>query len=149
MKNIITTFLLVFSISLHAQVVKTIHQTFELDEEIENVTLDIYDEIEVEEWPGNAIMLVTKVELISGPQHLLDFYVREGRYDVEASGDEETSLTLVSMDKIRKGMRYKQTTVTEVVKIKIRIPENYKLSGDNQLVKKVEETAMTEQKEEN
>ncbi len=149
MKNIITTFLLVFSISLHAQVVKTIHQTFELGDEVENVTLDIYDEVEVEEWAGNAIMLVTKVELISGPQHLLDFYVREGRYDVETNGDEETSLTLVSMDKVRKGMIYKHTTVTELVKIKMRIPENYKLNGDNQLVKKNDETVMTEQKDEN
>ena len=124
----------------NAQVKKTLHQTFELSDENTEVALDIFDEFEVEEWSSNNIMIVTTVTLESGIQHVLDFYVREGRYSVEKSG-EETSLNLTSKDKVRKGMKYKDSMIYEMIKMKLFIPENYELQGKNRLVKKVEETA--------
>ncbi|MFK8005765.1 MAG: hypothetical protein AB8H03_05310 [Saprospiraceae bacterium] len=126
----------------NAQVKKTLHQTFELPDENTEVSLDIYDEFEVEKWSSNNIMIVTTATLESGIQHILDFYIREGRYGVEKSG-EKTSLTLTSKDKVRKGMKYKDVMIYEIVKMKLFIPEDYELQGKNRLVKKAEETAST------
>jgi len=140
MKYIITLLFISIGLLANAQVKKTIHQTFELSDENTEVNLDIFDEFEVEEWSSNNIMIVTTATLESGIQHILDFYVREGRYDVEKSG-EETSLTLTSKDKVRKGMKYKETTIYEIVKMKLFIPENYELQGKTRLVKKADETA--------
>lgn len=145
MKNLITICFLLFGATVFGQVTKTIHQTFEIDEEVASVALDIFDEFEVEEWAGNNIMVVTKVDLTSGAQHLLDFYVKEGRYDIEASGEEDTALSLVSKDNIRRGMKYKDLTVYETVKMKLYIPENFRLNGKSQLLKKKEEAVVKNQ----
>jgi len=145
MKNLLTFCFLFIGVSIFAQVTKTLHQTFEIESEVTNVALDIFDEFEVEEWAGNNIMVVTKIELTSGVQHLLDFYVKEGRYDLDSSGEEETALSLVSKDKIRRGMKYKDLTVYETVKMKLYIPEDFKLNGNTQLVKKVEEVVEKDQ----
>lgn len=142
MKYIIVLILTSIAFLSNAQVKKTLHQTFELPDENTEVALDIYDEFEVEEWSSNNIMIVTTATLESGIQHILDFYIREGRYDVEKSG-EETSMTLTSKDNVRKGMKYKDVMIYEIVEMKLFIPEEYELQGKNRLVKKAEETAST------
>lgn len=144
MKYIITLLLIFIGLLTSAQVKKTIHQTFELSNENTQVDLDIFDEFEVEEWSSNNIMVVTTATLEKGVQHVLDFYVRDGRYNVEKSGEEE-SLTLSSNDKVRKRMKYKDAMIFEIVKMKLYIPENYELQGKNRLVKKVEETVSKDQ----
>ena len=145
MKNLITLCFLFLGATLFGQVTKTIHQTFEIEEEVESVALDIFDKFEVEEWAGNNIMVVTKVDLTSGAQHLLDFYVNEGRYDVEASGEEDTALSLVSKDNVRRGLKYKDLTVYEEITMKLYIPENFQLNGKSQLTKKAEESVVKNQ----
>ena len=144
MKYIFTILLILIGLLASAQVEKTLHQTFELSDENTQVELDIFDEFEVEEWSSNNIMIVTSATLESGAQHVLDFYVREGRYSVEKSGEKET-LILTSKDKVRKGMKYKDSIIYEIVKMKLYIPENYELQGKNRLVKKEEETASKDQ----
>lgn len=144
MKYFITFCLLVWGVATQAQIEKTIHQTFELEEEVMKVSLDIFDEFKVEQWAGNTIMVVTKVELVSGAQHLLDFYVNQGRYNIEVSG-EESALLLTSKDKVRKGMKYRDMIVYENIETKLFIPENFELSGDNQLLKKAEEGIVSDQ----
>ncbi len=144
MKYILTSLLISIGLLASGQVKKTIHQTFELSEENTQVELDIFDEFEVEKWSSNNIMIVTTATLESGAQHVLDFYVREGRYSVEKSGEKE-ALTLTSKDKVRKGMKYKDSMIYEIVKMKLYIPENYELQGKNRLIKKVEETASKDQ----
>ena len=139
----ITVFLIVFAITLQAQVQKTIHQTFDVEDEVTQVALDIYDEFEVEHWASNTIMTVTKVELTSGSQYLLDFYAKKGRYDLDVSGA-STSLKLVSKDKVRRGMKYKDMMVYEQVTMKILIPEDFELNGKTQLVRKKEVVATQE-----
>lgn len=131
------TMLIIFSSVSTAQVKRTIHQTFELSDENTEVSLDIYDEFEVEEWSSNNIMIVITATLESGAQHLLDFYVeKKGRYDIEKT-DEGTTTSLVSKDKDRRKMKYRDQVVYEMVTMKMYIPENYEMTGKDKLVKKV------------
>lgn len=130
------TLIIIASSVSTAQVKRTIHQTFELSDENVEVSLDIYDEYEVEEWSSNNIMVVITATLESGAQHLLDFYVeKKGRYDIEKS-DEGNITTLVSKDKERRKMKYRDQVVYEIVTMKMYIPENYEMAGKDKLVKK-------------
>ena len=54
------------------------------------MALGYFDEFEVEKWASNNIMIVTTITLESGIQHVLDFYVSEGRYDVGKSGEKKS-----------------------------------------------------------
>ena len=92
MKYIITLLLVSIGLLASAQVKRTVHQTFELEDENSQVTLDVYDGFETEEWSSNNIMIVTTVTLESGAQHLLDIYVKQGRYDIEATDEGETKI---------------------------------------------------------
>jgi hypothetical protein len=142
MKYILTILITFFAVSSNAQVKKNLHQAFELPDENTEVTLDIFDEFEVEKWASNNIMIVTTITLESGIQHVLDFYVSEGRYDVGKSG-EKKSLTLTSKDKVRKQMKYKDALIYEIVEMKLFIPENYEFEDKNRLVKKLEDTVLS------
>lgn len=137
MKNILTLVIVSFGLIVNAQVKRTVHQTFELEDENTQVIFDIYDDFETEAWSSNNIMIVTTIVLESGAQHLLDIYVKQGRYDIEAL-DEGKVKKLVSKDKVRMGMKYKDQVVYEIIKMKMYIPDNYEIQGDNRLVRKVE-----------
>jgi len=145
MKNILTTFFLTFCFSSFGQVSETIYQTFTLDDEVQEVTLDIYDEFIVEEQIGNTIMVVTEIKFHSGAQHVLKFYIHDlERYNVESSGKEST-LKLTSKNKKRDELEYRGLKIFEEVTMKINIPDSFKLVGKNKLVRKDEETASTDQ----
>jgi len=146
MKNLPILIFLLFSISLQAQLERVIHQTFEIKEEVNTVALNLLDTYEIEKWAGNNIMTVTKIELTGGANHILDFFVKQGRYEMELK-EEETSATLASVPKERKEMNWKNGLVFELVTIKMYIPEDFELAGE-QLVRKAEstETAAVDQK---
>ena len=58
MKYIITLLLVSIGLLASAQVKRTVHQTFELEDENSQVTLDVYDGFETEVWSSNNIMIV-------------------------------------------------------------------------------------------
>lgn len=141
MKKLITFLLILFSYSSQAQVERTIYQTFEIKDEVQSVSLDVVNEFEIEKWAANNVMAVTVVKMDGGAKHILDFYIGEGRYDLEIEGD-ETALNLFALDKKRRGVKYKGVVVEENVKIKLHIPENFELKGKS-LVRITEPTAST------
>ena len=138
MKNLSIIIFLLFSISAQAQLERVIHQTFEIKDEVNTVALDLLDSYEIEKWAGNNIMTVAKIELTGGANHILDFFVKEGRYEMEMK-DEETSAALSTIKKERKEMNWKNGLVYELVTIKMYVPEDFDLAG-NQLVRKGEST---------
>ena len=146
MKNFPIIILLLFSLSTQAQLERVIHQTFEIKEEVNAVSLDLLDSYEIEKWAGNNIMTVAKIELTGGANHILDFFVKEGRYEMEMK-EEETKATLTNILKERKEMNWKNGLVFELVTIKMYVPEDFDLAGE-QLIRKAEstETASVNQK---
>ena len=146
MKNFPIIIFLLFSLSTQAQLERVIHQTFEIKEEVNAVSLDLLDSYEIEKWAGNNIMTVAKIELTGGANHILDFFVKEGRYEMEMK-EEETKATLTNILKERKEMNWKNGLVFELVTIKMYVPEDFDLAGE-QLIRKAEstETASVNQK---
>jgi len=146
MKYIPIIILLLFSLSAQAQLERVIHQTFEIKDEVNMVGLDLLDSYEIEKWAGNNIMTVAKIELTGGANHILDFFVKEGRYEMEMK-EEETSAILTNILKERKEMNWKNGLVYELVTIKMYVPEDFDLIGE-QLIRKPDstETASVDQK---
>ena len=146
MKNLPIIIFLLFSLSMQAQLERVIHQTFEIKEDVNTVALDLLDTYEIEKWAGNNIMTVAKIELTGGANHILDFFVKEGRYEMELKA-EETTAALTNILKERKEMNWKNGLVFELVTIKMYIPEDFELAGE-QLVRKTDstETATVEEK---
>ena len=138
MKNLPIIIFLLFSLSAQAQLERVIHQTFEIKEDVNSVSLDLLDSYEIEKWAGNNIMTVAKIELTGGANHILDFFVKNGRYEMEMK-EEETSASLTSVKKERKDMNWKNGLVYELVTIKMYVPEDFDLAGE-QLVRKADST---------
>ncbi|MAT53451.1 MAG: hypothetical protein CMN32_03145 [Saprospirales bacterium] len=144
MKHILTTTFVVFlfCVSAYAQVEKTIHQTFELDD-VTTVKLEIPGEYEIIPWASSSILTETHIKLFNASPAILKHFVeKEKRYSFVLEMSEGTA-TLKAEDLEREPIKIRDVTLTEVVVQKIYLPENFVASNaDNQenlLVRRSEE----------
>lgn len=129
------SFLFTWTFSANAQLKKTIHQTFDL-EEINLVQLDLYGEYVIEPWAGNSIMSETKVELYEASPAILKFFLEEKeRYKINVVAENGT-VHLDSNDKERRTIQYRGTDCFEAVKLKLYVPEEYEIVNNRTLKKK-------------
>lgn len=123
--------LMLFALTAEAQLQKILHQSFELDE-IENITLDLHGEYEIEVWEGNTILTETSVQLYDANPNILKFLVKNGRYEIESNGDGGT-INLISKDKTRRAIKTKEGECFEFVNLKIFIPEDFNIVSNKSL----------------
>jgi len=129
---------LLSSISAHAQLKKTVHQTFEIGD-ARNINLNVHGEYEIEAWPGNTIMTETKIELYDASPHILKFFMDEKeRYKLRLDGEGEENVSLVSIDQERRSIQYKGKECFEQVKLKLYVPEEFVEVNPKTLRKKEE-----------
>ena len=135
MKSMFSLLFFLVAIAANAQLVKTVHQTFPLDE-AGSVHLDLQGDVEIETWAGNAVMTETKIELYDATPAVLKYFVEElGRYEIEARAQGD-ALALVSKDKLRRSIRYKGQECFETTKTKVFVPDTYEVVEGMQLRKK-------------
>ena len=83
MQNILLCFFIsLLSLSVNAQLERTVHQSVDLTQTL-NVTINLAGDYELIHWPGDQFLFETNVVLEGGSKHLLDFFLKEGRYKVE------------------------------------------------------------------
>lgn len=126
---LVLTFM-VISPTAQAQFGKVLHHTIEFDKEVKEISFDIYGEYVLESWEGNMILIETEVKLYNAKESILEFFVGNGRYDVldENSGSQ---LSLKSKDFVRRSIQSKSGTCEEYVNVKIFIPDDFTIMGDN------------------
>ena len=74
----------------YAQFAKTMHSTFPTDD-IETINLELVDNVTVEHWAGNTILVQTDVRLYNASKGLFAFLTEEdGRYELSASTEGST-----------------------------------------------------------
>jgi len=130
---------LALSFNAHAQLKKTVHQTFEVGE-AQQIRLDIFGEYDLEPWPGNTIMSETKIELYDAAPHVLKFFMDEKeRYKLILNGEGETSIKITSHDNERRAIKYKDVECFEQVKLKLYVPEDFEIVNPKTLMKKAED----------
>jgi len=128
------TFLMCNTIA-HAQLEKTIHQTFEIGN-TDAVTFElISDTTLIVPWAGNNILTETKIELYdASPSILKHFVEKESRYVIEADTT-GGNFKLYSDNKERKPIRTRSGECPEIVQIRVFVPENFELQDNKRLVR--------------
>jgi hypothetical protein len=131
------TLLLVFGLSqlLQAQTEKILHQTF-VTEHINEVALNVSGNYTIETWASMDIMTETKISIQTKNKGILDFFIKEGRYEVEAKS-EGKNLELLSKNKARGTIATSQGAISEEVSMVIYVPEEFDIIGNNKLVRRV------------
>lgn len=125
---------LVFSsVSCFGQLEKTIHQTFETGTRT-TISLDLVGTFTVIPWAGSNVMTETRIELYNGSPSILNHFVeKDQRYFIETDTS-ATALTLVSHDKKRDSIKTNNGGCTEVVTVKVFVPEKFVARDEKTLV---------------
>lgn len=135
MKILLTAVFTFIAVTLSfAQLEKTIHQTFEVGD-AEKISLDLFGEYDLVFWAGNNIMSETKIELYSSSASIFNHFIdKEQRYLIQADSSSGI-ITLQSHDKKRIPIRTKSGECTEIVHLRLFIPEKFAVENENTLVK--------------
>ena len=125
----ILSFVTLIHTTSSAQNEKVIHQAFDLGG-IDNLILDLVGKVEIEFWAGDNALSETKIQIWDAPPHVLKFFVEEKkRYEVLEARNGNT-LTLSANDPLRDPIRYKETTCSEAVKLRLFVPDNFEKIGE-------------------
>jgi hypothetical protein len=135
MNKYFISFLLVLFFSFHgnSQLEKNILKTFSIDS-FNVINLNVFGDYEIEFWAGNNVLSETIVQLSQADGPVLDFFIREGRYELlrQTSGDQ---VTIQSKKFERPLIKTKYGLSTESVKQKFFIPDTFKANGDASFVR--------------
>ncbi len=145
MKHLFTiaTFLL-FLHPAYAQLEKTLHQTFDL-EEAPNLTIDVAGDYVIETWASSYLMTETHVGLFGASPSIFKHLVEEElRYQLDPEYS-EGKFTLTSHDKNREDIHTHFGAFTEIVKVKVFVPETYIATDDSNTVFLRKEDSLSKQ----
>lgn len=136
--TLVTTLLLLSNLS--AQIHRSLHKTYALEDSITSINIDIFehDEQEVVQWAGNTIMTETQVQLFGASEGVLNHYIDTGRYEIELVV-EEKDLKIISKDMVRRPIKTTSGDCSELVKIRFYVPEEFEKVDDDLWRKKEEE----------
>lgn len=105
------------------------HKTIDLDS-LNEVSFAVYanDSYEIRPWPGDDILIETTVVLNNGESHILEFFMKNKRWDLEpkVSGDQ---VILESRDTKRRVVQGTEGTTSETVKIVVYMPDAFAEAG--------------------
>ena len=113
-----------------AQLVKTLHQVFEVPDNTTALSFITYEEdgLEVVPWAGNTIMVESNIKMYYASKAVFDFFLDKGRYNFEAAEEGDT-LQLVAQDVERLAIRSGDTQALEKINIRIFIPDEFSQAG--------------------
>ncbi len=131
-------FLLVFTaiaFSAHAQMSRTIYQVYEVDS-VKTVYLEIADVYDIYSWAGSTILIETNVQLSHGSPEILDYLIKEGRYDVDIDTSAMPTVRIYTKMPDRKKKRVKTPAgeITELPEAKIYVPDSFNWTNDKKLM---------------
>lgn len=126
-----------FTLSASAQMSRTIYQVFEVDS-VKTVNLDIADVYEIQSWAGSTILIETNVQLSHGSPEILDYLIKEGRYEVgmDTSAMPTVKIYTKMPDRKKKRVKTPDGEITELPEAKIYVPDNFTWSDKKLLTRK-------------
>ncbi len=137
---IVILFALLSASYVHAQLEKVLHQSFELNG-VNNINLELYGEYEIEKWAGNSILTETSIQIYDATPGIFKHFIeKDNRYGIEADLSDE-NIQLKSTDGERVAIRRKNKggegykECYEFVKLRIFVPDDFKIVDQTQLVR--------------
>lgn len=120
-----------------AQVSKTIHQTFTL-EDAEKVNINVIGtDVEMKETKGSRILVETHIKISVPNEALLNYIVNSGRYDLLKEVDNTTGEITLKSKKTRDALIIKGKEVSEELSYTIYMPTSIKFANNSTLVDNV------------
>jgi hypothetical protein len=139
--NIRLIFVLFCSFFLHtaqAQMERTMYQVFEVDS-FKFISLDLADIYDIEVWGGSSILIETNIQISHASPEILDFLIKEGRYDVKADTVSPTELLLATKIRNRKPIKTPAGECTELPAAKIFVPDVFIWTDDKKTLTRKQE----------
>lgn len=116
----------------HAQMKRTIYETFEIDSAA-TVVLDLvgFTDIEIKAWAGNTVLTEVNIEIYDASPEILNYFVELGRYKFafERKDDNAAIATQVRERKVIKTKESGPSGCQELVNVRVFVPDNYTWSA--------------------
>jgi len=135
MRYIILLLSLISVFSAAAQMERTMYQVFEVDS-VKIVNLDLAGMYELHGWAGNSIMVENNIQISHASPEILDFLIKEGRYDVVADTVSPQVRLLYTKVRVRKPIKTPAGECTEIATTKLFIPDTFIWSDDKKTLTK-------------
>jgi hypothetical protein len=123
--------------ALQAQMERTMYQVFEIDS-IRFIELDIAGIYELETWAGSSILVETNIQISHASPEILDFLIKQGRYDVVADTLSPSEFKIYTKIRDRKPIKTPAGECTEIATVRLFIPDTFVWMDDRkQLTRKL------------
>ncbi|MCB0528969.1 MAG: hypothetical protein KDC61_22780 [Saprospiraceae bacterium] len=118
---------------------RTIYQVFDVDS-VKTVELEIADLYDIFSWAGSTILVETNVQLSHGSPEILDYLIKEGRYDLamDTIVMPEVRIYTKMPDRKKKRVKTPDGEITEIPEAKIFVPDTFSWSEDKKLLRRKE-----------
>ena len=116
-----------------AQMQRTMYQVFEVDS-VKTAQLEILDIYELHSWAGNSILVETNVQISNASPEILDYLIKNGRYDVKMDTLAPGQVKIYTKLKDRKTVKTPAGECTELPMAKIFIPDTFLWSDDKKSI---------------
>jgi len=121
-----------------AQMERTMYQVFEVDS-VKSAQFEILDLYELHTWAGNSILVETNIKISNASPQILDFLIKNGRYDVKMDTLAPGEVKIYTKQKERKTVKTPAGECTELPTAKIFIPDTFVLAEDKKSIRRKEE----------
>ncbi len=138
MRYIFLLLSLSLALSASAQMKRTMYQVFEVDS-VKRVTLDLAGIYELHTWAGNSVMIENNIEISHASPEILDFLIKEGRYDVVSDTISPAEWRIYTKIRDRKPIKTPAGECTEIATVKIFVPDAYLWSDDKTMLTRKEQ----------
>jgi hypothetical protein len=120
----VSIFLLFAIGAVEAQMERTMYQVFEVDS-AKVVNLDLAGIYELQVWAGSSILVETNIQISHASPEILDYLIKQGRYDVVADTISETVVKIKTKVRDRKPIKTPDGECTEIATTKLFIPDTF------------------------
>jgi hypothetical protein len=117
------------SFSAAAQMERTMYQVFEIDS-IKFIELDLAGIYELETWSGNSILVENNIQISHASPEILDFLIKQGRYDVVADTVSASEIRIYTKIRDRKPIKTPAGECTEIATTKLFVPDTFIWTDD-------------------
>jgi len=125
LKFFVPILFLFLSTSIYAQTSQKVPQIHTLPSGVAKIHIDVpSNRVEILKTKGNRISIETNVRLALGSLPLLEYLIKNGRYELTALADNELHELTLSPKKNQKVLLIKGQQCSEIVTYKIHIPES-------------------------
>ena len=121
----------------YAQMERTMYQVFDVDS-VQTAQLDILDMYELHSWAGNSILVETNIQISNASPEILDYLIKNGRYDVRMDTVAPGQVNIYTKLKDRKTVKTPAGECTELPMAQIFVPDTFLWSEDKKCIRRKE-----------